>query len=246
MITLRIGNIFTDIIGDLPSARYKGLETTLAFRPEGYAFTPAFNKIIRDKNGNFIRRAWDGWNRQCWKNNSRTYFPTGLMSLAVQYFHENQIPFEYEDLRIKPNTNLGDLSHNKKYIYRDYQQEIIDTACNRTRGIIRLPTGGGKTIAGAGIIEQLGLCPFIFFVTSIDLLMQTKESFEDILRQNGSPLKVGQIGAGVVDIADVNVMTIQTAVRALGKSWKQFKFDSDDTDDKTDVESRREDIKDLH
>lgn len=244
MITLRISNVFTDILGDLPNARYRDLERKLSFRPEGYAFSPAFNRLIKDDEGKTIRRAWDGWHRQCWKNKTRTYFPTGLISIAVQYFEDKRIPYQFFDLRDKPEPNFN-LSHNEKIVFRDYQQEIISTACNKSRGIIRLPTGGGKTVVGAGIIEQLQVSPFIFFVTSIDLLTQARESFENILRQNGSSLKVGQIGAGVIDIADVNVMTVQTAVRALGKSWKECKFDSEDTDDNTNIESRRADIREL-
>jgi superfamily II DNA or RNA helicase len=245
MITLRIGNIFTDIVGDLPSEHYKQLERKLSFRPEGYQFSPLFNRLIRNSEGKVVGRAWDGWKRQCWKNKSKTYFPTGLISIAVQYFNDNKIEFQHIDYRQKPEPNFDFSPHNDSYDFRDYQKLAIDTACNRTRGILQLPTGAGKTVVGSGIIEQLRLSPFIFFVTSIDLLTQTKRSFEDILRRNGCPLKVGQIGGGVVDIADVNVMTVQTAVRALDKSWKQYKYDNDDTDDDTDIESRKADIREL-
>jgi hypothetical protein len=62
-------------------------------------------------------------------------------------------------------------------------------------------------------------------------------------------LKVGQIGAGKCDIRDINVMTVQTAVRALGYAWdKKTKFDEDDEDDEEDItlaEQNREKIVQL-
>ena len=103
-----------------------------------------------------------------------------------------------------------------------------------------------NTVIAATLIERLGVSPFIFFVTSIDLLMQAKKDFQTILRQNGKPLEVGQIGGGIVDIKDINVMTVQTAVRAAGHKWdKDYKFDSDDSDDKTPIEQKRAAIMNL-
>lgn len=96
-----------------------------------------------------------------------------------------------------------------------------------------------NTIVAGGIIQKLKVKPFIFFVTSIDLLIQAKESFEEILRDNGKRITVGQIGGGSINIQDINVMTVQTAVRALGEKWdKDHKFDSDDQDDKTPIHNK--------
>lgn len=245
MIKLNVGNIFTNVEGDLPHTNYKQLEQKLSFRPQGYVFSPNFQRWIRDENGKPIRRVWDGWKRLCWKNKKTTYFPTGLLSLAVEFFKENDIPFKCVNNRHKPEKNIH-IETRPGFEFRDYQTSIINTACEIGRGIIQAPTGAGKTSISAGIIQQLGVSPFIYFVTSIDLLTQAKESLQDILLQNGSPLRVGQIGAGVIDIADVNVMTIQTAVRALGEKWnKDTKFDTDDTDDDTEIEFCKKDIVDL-
>jgi len=83
----------------------------------------------------------------------------------------------------------------------------------------------------------------LFFVTSIDLLDQAKESLEEVLNIGGKRIKVGQIGGGTIDIRDINVMTVQTAVRALGEKWdSKHKFDNDDTADNTPIEKRKDDI----
>ncbi len=246
MITLRIGNNYTDIIGELPSSEYRKLERKLSFRPAGYQFSPAFNQwIIDPKTKKRIRRFWDGWKKQCWRNKTRTYFTTGLLSIALESLKDDSVSYSIQDTRVAPSPDFP-VELSGHFVFRDYQKKIIDTACNRSRGIIQAATGSGKTVIASGIIEQLKVAPFIFFVTSRDLLTQAKNSIEMALLNNGSKMTVGQIGAGVVDIQDVNVMTIQTAVRALGKKWdKQYKFDGEDQDDKTELARYREDIKDL-
>lgn len=244
-ITLQVNNIYTDIFGDLPSKQWLELERKLSFRPQGYQFSVAFNKWIRDKDGKRIRRVWDGWKRQFWRGKKRTYFPTGLFSLVQEYLKENNVQFSVKDVRLKPpqNANFG---FQSGFEFWDYQVPVIDNACKVSRGIIKAATGSGKTVLGAGIIQKLGVVPFVIFVTSIDLLTQTKEKLESVLTQDGRPIKVGQVGGGVIDIKDVNVITVQTAVRALGHSWKASRFDDEDEeDDKTPIEQYREQIVSL-
>lgn len=246
MLNLKIGNIFTAIDGELPSPHLKKLERELSFRPQGFMFTSAYNRLIKNKDGEVIGRAWDGWKPQFWSSKRNgTYFPTGLISLTAEYLRNNSIPFVITDLRERPEPNF-DIEPSGAIEYRDYQARVIHTACNKSRGIIQAATGSGKTVMSAGIIEQLKVAPFMFFVTSIDLLEQAKNSFEEFLKLKGSPLKVGQIGGGVIDIQDVNVCTIQTVVRALDKKWdKKYKFDAEDTDDKTPIEQYKDDIKEV-
>jgi superfamily II DNA or RNA helicase len=250
-LQLKIGNIFTTISdrGELPplsATTIEEIKRELSFRPQGYMFSPAFQRIIKDKDGNPIKRAWSGWKPQFWSSRRNgTFFPTGLLSLAQTYFHEHSIPYEIYDYREKPDPNF-DVVKSDEFEYRDYQLRVIHAACNKTRGIIQAATGSGKTVMSAGIIEQLQVAPFMFFVTSIDLLEQAKESFERALEFRGSSLKVGQIGGGEIDIQDVNVCTIQTAVRAFGKQWnKDTKFDTEDTDDKTPIGQYRDDIQEV-
>ena len=245
MIVLKISNIYTDIVGDLPSKDYKDIEKRMSFRPQGFQFSTMYNRWIRNSKGKPVRRLWDGWKRQCWKNKSRTYFPTGLLSIAYNYFNENDIPFKIIDSRHKPQSNIN-LSTNSGLEYRDYQQDIIKQSCSRTRGIIQAATGSGKTIIATGILNELKVSPFIFFVTSVDLLEQAKDSLESsLIDGSGEHIVVGQIGGGIIDIRDINVMTIQTAVRALDKSWNKYKFDTDDSDDKTPIEAKKDEIKSL-
>ncbi len=245
MLILKVNNVHTQIFG-LSASEYRNLERHLSFRPKDYQFTSAFNRWIYDrKTGKRIRRFWDGWKRQCWSNQKGVRFPTGLMSLALAYLKGKGFETRIQDLRIKPEPSIK-LTLSDKFQNRDYQQGIINISCSRSRGVIEAATGSGKTSMAGGIIQKIGVTPVVFYVTSIDLLEQAKEDLESILLLDGKPIEVGQIGGGVIEIRDINVMTIQTAVRALDKVWnKDTKFDSEDTDDKTPIEKHKKEIKNL-
>lgn len=83
-----------------------------------------------------------------------------------------------------------------------------------------------NTGTASAIIAELGAIPFIFYVTSIDLLKQAKTELERFIRRDGKPVEIGMIGGGFCDIKDINIMTVQTAVRALG--GKFTKYDDED------------------
>ena len=240
MLNLKVGNIFTDIEGVIPAELYSKLQRDMAFRPLGYEFSTMYNKWIVDSQGNRVRRMWDGWRRQIWKskNRKRVFFPTGLLSLVRQSLDKKQVEYQLVNCRVKPEQEMLGLEFAQHFTMRDYQGVVVDDSCSQQRGIIQLPTGSGKTVVAGGIIQKLKVKPFIFFVTSIDLLLQAKESFEEILRDKGKPIIIGQIGGGVIDIRDINVMTVQTAVRSLGEEWDKYKFDSDDQDDKTPIQNK--------
>jgi superfamily II DNA or RNA helicase len=243
-IEIRIGNVVSDILGDLSPIHWKEIEKRMSFRPQNYIFTPSYNKIIHTKDGRRFRM-WDGWKRLIHKNTKRTYFPTGLYSIASSFFKEELIPYKVVDTRVKPCPNLN-LSLSEYLIPRDYQNKVGLDSVIKERGIIQAATGSGKTAISAIVIASLKVSPFLFFVTSIDLLTQAKSELEKFLRIDGKPFEVGQIGGGSVEIRDINVITVQTAVRALGKKWdNKTKFDDDDTDDPTPIESRSEEIKSL-
>ena len=243
MLKLIVNNIFTDIIGDIPDHHWKQIEKSLSFRPEGYVFHPLYNRMIY-KNGKRFR-LWDGWKRQIWKNKKRTYFPSGLYSIVTDYLKENNIVYSVTDNRIKPVTNF-DVSLSSEFIEREYQARVCNDAVEKQRGIIQAATGSGKTFIGAGIIARLKVSPFLFFVTSIDLLCQARSELSRFLVQNGRSISVGQIGGGTVEFGDVNVVTVQTAVRALGKQWdSKTKFDDEDEDDPTPIQKYRTQIVDL-
>jgi superfamily II DNA or RNA helicase len=67
------------------------------------------------------------------------------------------------------------------------------------------------------LISKIKTVPFIFFVLSSDLLEQAYDDLSSCLN-----VPIGKIGGGVCDIRDINVMTIQTAIRALNIDNENF------------------------
>ena len=124
------------------------------------------------------------------------------------------------------------LSMSSEYESRDYQEEVVQKALKQTRGIIQMATGSGKSPTAADIISKIGLFPVVFYVTSKDLLWQAKSELEKFILKDGKNIEVGVIGDGKKDIKDVNIMTVQTAVVALGGTYKKF----DDEDRKQQIE----------
>ena len=121
----------------------------------------------------------------------------------------------------------------------NYDFVVPDTHSFVSNGIINHNTG-----IAAGIIAGIGVLPTVFYVPSIDLLKQTHDELVRFVRKNGKSIDVGMVGGGRKDIQDITVMTIQTAVRALGGVW--IKFDEEDTTkDDTDIDDVKDDIRNL-
>jgi superfamily II DNA or RNA helicase len=76
----------------------------------------------------------------------------------------------------------------------------------------------------------MGVAPVVFFVTSKELLEQSKEKLELALKLTD---KIGVIGDGQCVIHDINVCTIQTCVSAFGREaeYKQSIKDVEDLED---------------
>jgi len=168
-------------------------------------------------------------------------FPTGMLHLIIQVLEKHQFAYEIVDLR---NPTFASLSFGKptgkyaKISPRDYQSEAIDNALFKKRGILRIACGGGKTLCAGEVIKDLRRRA-VFLVNRSGLLYQAKEVFEQML---GVP--IGQVGDGVVDIKEINVVMIQTLVNYLGKEYESFD-EEDMFDDTTDVKSNQKQIQEL-
>ena len=241
-VTLRVTDSSTFVIGKMNKDLYQEFKKTLGYKDP--------NAIWRGKNA----KNWDGYITtvcysqkycRCSIKKDGVHFPTGLLSRAFDFFRAYGIPVSSIDERSEPKTNSVQISCSDEFQTRDYQEDTINKAVKQQRGIIKVATGGGKTAIGAGIIQKLCVSPFIFYVTSNDLLRQAQSELQKFLVMNGSPLEVGMIGGGKFDIKAVNVMTVQTAVRAVGEKYK--KFDDEDEEEKIseELQQKRDAIADL-
>lgn len=201
------------------------IDQELSFDVIGREHTQMFNRF--DSNG---QRMWDGkkhlinltgipLKKISWKRyiTDPWMFLTGNAPRIVRIMAKyNVLPvIEHMDSYSIPEENKISLTWNEDFVIRDYQQRCVDSAVKNRRGILQIATGGGKTVIASKIIQELGIKPVIFLVTTKDLLYQAQSSFEKTLNMEGG---IGIIGDGKCEIKEINVSTIQTIMKCLGKS----------------------------
>ncbi len=267
-LVLHVDHSSTAIVeGRLTKESYKEFKKALGYKPENVKFMlrtmlekakakeiARARRFCEEPNENNYKwlEAWDGYKSNVCYNKGKctchikkdyTHFSTGLLTKAREFFNKYNISYKFVDKRVLAKKTKS-FSLSADFEQRDYQIDVINKACNKQRGIIKCATGSGKTAIAAGIIAKLSISPFIVYVTSKDLLHQAHNEFTRFIRSNGGSIDIGIIGDGKCEIKDINVMTVQTAVRALGGKYQ--KYDEEDKgDDTTDISSSKKDIKDL-
>jgi superfamily II DNA or RNA helicase len=235
-----VDNDFINVKGNINQSTLRDLRKHLGFMPEDAAF-------MRRK----IRHQWDGFKTtlcgvnqdgricnsnkacKCVLKKSGVHFPTGVAFKAKKFLeshgckviiHDNRTVY---DQNYKMSLNRDDIEE------RDYQKEAVEKMLSSGRGILKSCT-------------ELGISPFIFYVPSKSLLKQAKDELERFILRKGKNLQVGVIGDSVCDIKNINVMTVQTAIRSLGQQY--MAFDEDEVRDSKDNEEtvrKYKDIKEL-
>lgn len=228
-VTLKVTDASTFVIGKLSKDLYQEFKKTLGYKDPNALWR---GKNVKNWDGYITTVCYDKARCRCSIKKDGVHFPTGLYSRALDFFKAYGVQVSVVDHRTEAAVRSLNISATQELQVRAYQQETIDKAVRQQRGIIKAATGAGKTAIAAGIIAKLGISPFVFYVTSQDLLQQAKEEFEKFLQVDDKPLEVGVIGGGKCDIKDINIMTVQTAVRAVGEKYKKFD-DEDGIDENT-------------
>jgi len=119
------------------------------------------------------------------------------------------VEVELVDVRQKPPPRVeADLSY-----LRDYQVQAVEAALTRTRGIIQMPTGAGKSVAAAGILASVPDARWLILVPQSDLLEQFAKHIRERLG-----VEPGIIGDGVWNPQQITVATFQTLSRRMSKA----------------------------
>ena len=235
-VELRIGNSYTDVIGLDGGSLYHLFRNHLAYQTDAHLWSKRGN----DWDGRVSVVCRGGRYCRCKYKSPYIHFPTGLLYMAKEFFAMGARNTIVTDARDVPAQNMSwELSDDLKL--RNYQQEVISAAVAKGRGIIKAATGAGKTVICAGLMQALQRAPVLFLVTSCDLMTQAAAEFERFLRLNGEPVKVGRIGGGRQSFGDINVVTVQTAVRCLGEKYE--KYDEEDGDNGADSLSESSKLK---
>src|SRR5271166_1347237 len=195
------------------------LDKHLSFYVIGAEHTAAFKGYM--SQGKWVR--WDGWKKLM---TSKLTFATGLAERVQKFYADHGINIQVEDVRKPktPNTPI-DISHNLKKLNiepRDYQIETANLVDTYDRGIIKLPTGSGKSVLSAMIVAKLGK-KSIVYVIGKDLLHQFHRLFSSLFDE-----EIGIVGDGLCSIHNINIVSVWTAAQALGMKKKDILLDDDD------------------
>ena len=138
------------------------------------------------------------------------HIPAGYLSTVVRAAPGAGFTVDVEDARVPPVA----VDHAAPLAWlRDYQREAVDRVVRRTRGILWVPTGGGKTEIAAALTQRIP-ARWLFLVHRANLLDNAAERYE---RRTGA--RAGRVGAGGWKAGDggFTVATFQTLWAALKK-----------------------------
>jgi len=145
-------------------------------------------------------------------NYHRKSFPAGLTAKVLRSAEKQGFPTQVFDMRTRPaefdpSTDLAWLADRKLLDGTPFQLRAVERCLTRTRGILWLPTGSGKTEIACGIVKAVPDIRWIFLAPEADLMLNFAERYE---KRTGEAC--GRVGDGVwkVDGCRVVSATFQT------------------------------------
>ncbi len=174
----------------------KALVDLYSFKAPGAEYSPAYK-----------RRQWDGKTKFI----SRTgVFRTGLLSRLLADLKKISC-----DPSIMRTPEKGDKDLKKSEIpgftFYDYQEELIEKGLDTKRGIIKSPTGSGKTLIMAGLVKALMGRKMVILFNAKQLLTQTYDFLTEACSFDNIGLCYGE---GFVQ-GDIMLCTVQSIERIL-------------------------------
>lgn len=221
MAKIRIFDTHCLIEEDNDTGFLRALDKELSFEVQGAHHMKSFKTGYYDKEGHHV--IWDGVNRLLTENLS---FPIGLLNRVQNFYESCDRSIELVDRRPTKIPEVAiDILPTLRSLGKEpypYQLETLDTVKRYDRGIIRLATGGGKTVVAALLTANFGK-KTILYVIGKDLLYQTHKFFSSVFDQ-----KIGIIGDGNCEIHDINVASVWTVGQALGIDNNQLLTDDEE------------------
>jgi len=207
------------------------LDKELSFDVQGAEHTRAFKRGWMDPfEGKFVR--WDGTEKLLESDNLS--FPIGLRHRVEELYKRDNRELEIVDNRSKKSIRewhaYSDVLERLQSIHKvpyPHQIQALNATKQHDRGIIRVATGGGKTLIAALIVSNIGK-KAIVYVIGKDLLYQIHKFFECLFPS----VKVGIIGDGKCEIGDINIASVWTVGCALGIQKGHVLYESDNDEAK--------------
>ncbi len=227
MVSFKLNNDYVTVVGEYSKAALNAIVDECSYT------VPSAEWSLKYQTG--------GWDGKISLFNKRTMnFPTGLLPKVVEKLKSLNITYTVENARAKPQVEKKAVVDLGPHSFRDYQEEAIKKIKEKSRGILAMCTGAGKTKTSCGIIAELSVYPVVFVVPSVSLLKQTVREFNESLKPLADDFFVGEIGGGKCEIAmgGVNVATYQTLLTAFDRKYSETKKKVVDVEaDKTSLDS---------
>lgn len=223
MITIEINNIYGKVVDHLTIDQLAIIQQECQFKVEGSEYKQYAFKNRR--KGGF---EWDGY-RKLFNIQTRR-FPIGLLDRVVNLFEKYGIQVNIVSKRLADNHMYNFECDSS--IMRDYQFKCVMASITHGNGIIKVATGGGKTMIAGQTIGALNK-KSVFIVHTRDLLYQAKESFQKLFPNE----TIGQIGDGVIDYQNITVATMQTLAILGGVEVGNNAYDEEQSDDEAKIEA---------
>jgi superfamily II DNA or RNA helicase len=173
----------------------KALYELYSFKVPGAEYSTAYK-----------RKHWDG--KQHFLSRSGV-FRSGLLDSVLK----NLAKIECEpEVIYETSTSIKPKSWDMEgFTYYDYQKELIDVALEKQRGIVKSPTGSGKTLIMAGLVKALAGRKMVLLFNAKQLLTQSYDFLTKTCGMDNIGLCYGE---GYI-YGDIMLCTVQSIEKIL-------------------------------
>jgi len=200
---IHINTINSKIQTDNPKI-LEALYELYSFKIPGSEYSLAYKRKNWDGKKHFISRVG--------------VFKTGLLNRVVRDLNKIDCTPQVIHLANLP-TNTPNNWQIQGFKYYDYQEELILKGINGKRGVIKSPTGSGKTLIMAGLVKALAGQKMVILFNAKQLLKQTYDFFTKDCRLDNIGICFGE---GYID-GDIMLCTVQSIERILDTHLKEAK-----------------------
>lgn len=193
---IHVDNLDSRIETDNPEL-LKALYELYSFNVPGARYSPAYK-----------RRQWDGKTHFITRSG---VFKTGLLSRLLTDLKKIECEPEIIDHKKPVEAKPLNSKQIEGFTYYDYQEELISQGLHNMRGIIKSPTGSGKTLIMAGLISALAGRKMVILFNAKQLLTQTYDFLTEACGMDNIGLCFGE---GYI-YGDVMLCTVQSIERIL-------------------------------
>ena len=190
-----VKNLKSRIETDNPEL-FKALYELYSYNVPGATYSPAYK-----------RRQWDGKQHFITKSG---VFRTGLLQSLLDDLKkidcEPEIKYDFSTTFEK-----HELISIPGFTYYNYQEELIKQGLDKKRGIIKSPTGSGKTLIMAGLVKALGNKKMVILFNAKQLLTQSYEFLTEACGIKNVGLCYGE---GFIE-GDIMLCTVQSIEKIL-------------------------------